>query len=226
MKNLRSQFQKGFTLLEILVSIAIFAIIAAGIAGTMNQMTKLTKKLKVREATILSGQIALDRLQRDLQMAYNEKTQHSPSLFKATNIGTGPEITFSFFDTDIKILFKKRTSGVMLAHYSLEKDDNGTLKLLRAEGPLYLADKIKDEHSSILASGILDLKVEYYDARNDLWQDNWDTAAPATVGAFPTAVRVTITTVNPEIPRDEWKAKNLKLSTEFLILNESEVLPL
>ncbi len=85
----------GFTLIEILVSIAIFAVIATGLASTMSQMNKLTAKLRIKEATVMSGQIALDRITRDFQMAYNERVQHSPSLFKASDVGAGPEITFS-----------------------------------------------------------------------------------------------------------------------------------
>ena len=74
----------------------------------------------------------------------------------------------------------------------------------------------------MLATGVLDLKMEYYDAKNDLWQTTWDTDAPATIGAFPKAIRVTIQAIDPTIAKDKWKDQSLILMTEFPVLNETE----
>jgi prepilin-type N-terminal cleavage/methylation domain-containing protein len=220
---MRTHPNKGFTLLEVLVSIAIFAIIGASVASTMGQMTKLTKKIKLKEVTVMTGQIALDRIQRDLQMAFHEKVQKSPCFFKASNVGAGPELTFSFIDSELKTLFQSRTPGVVLAHYFTERDDNGTVKILRASGPLYLGENIRNESGSVIATGVLEWTIEYYDVQNDLWHANWDTAAPQTLNAFPRAVRLTLKTVDPLMPKELWKERALTLSTEFLVLNESEI---
>jgi general secretion pathway protein J len=221
--RIESRWNRGFTLLEVIIAIALFAIIGAAVAGTMGQMTKLTKKIKLKETTVMSGQVALDRIERDLQMAFNEKVLHSPSFFKASNVGAGPEATFSFLDSDIKTLFEQRTPGLLFAHYFTERDDNGTVKILRATAPSYVGENIKNEPGRLLATGVLEWTLEYYDAQNDLWHSDWDTSAAQTLNTFPKAVRVTIKTVDINLPKEDWKDKALILSTEFLVLNESEI---
>jgi hypothetical protein len=144
-------------------------------------------------------------------------------FFKANNVGAGPELTFSFLDSELKVLFETRTAGVQLVRYFVEKAENGTLNLLRATGSLFEGENIRNTPGSLVATGVLDWKIEYYDAQNDLWHAEWDTASPQNIGAFPKAIRLSLKTVDPALPQTSWKDKALNLSTEFLVLNESEV---
>jgi type II secretory pathway pseudopilin PulG len=217
----RKKSLEGFTLLEILAALFLFAIMTMGIASTMRETTSLTRKVKSREATTMSAVVAVDRLQKDLQMAYNEPFQGSPSFFKSTEATIGPELSFSFMDTPVKTLFQRRTAGEMIAFYRMEKAEDGSYKLLRSEVPYYAVDKLKEAPTLTLAEGVLSFKVEFYDSRNDRWAKEWDTKGPVTNGYFPKAARVSVETVDTSIPSSEWKNKSLKIETDFLILNEA-----
>ncbi len=213
----------GFTLLEVLVSIFLFAIMTMAIVSTMRQTTWLTGKLKVRTSSTLSVEIAMERLQRELQMAFNEKIQGDKTFFKVRETSGAQELTFSYLDSEIKTYISRRSPGLMVARYRLEREEGKeTFKILRAEIPLFDADKLDQQKGHILAEGVLSFKLEFFDARNNAWKKEWDTARKDTTPNFPKAAKVEIETVDTNLPSTEWKDKALKLSTAFLILNELE----
>jgi len=219
---MRVHGRRAFTLMEIVASISLFSVIALGIASAIRDTAKLSRKLKSREARTLSGQIALDRLQRDLQAAFNERLQNSQTIFKSRNIGAGPELTFSYFDSSIKTLFERRTPGIKVAQYSVENVEGGGLNLYRAEVPLYQGEEIDDAPQRLIASGVMEWELEFYDARNDKWMKEWDTKSRTALNYFPKAVRVILETVDDKLPPDKWKDKSIRFETSFVILNELE----
>lgn len=213
---------RGFTLLEVLISISLFAIITLGIITTIKQTTHLTERAKSREASVMSALMGMDRLMRDLEMAYNERLQRSPSTFKSKNGSLGPEIIFTTWDSEIKTLIRTRTSGLITVRYLLEKNEDGTMNLLRAEAPLPLTDKIEEQPTTQMTSGLVEWKLEFYDARSDQWSKEWDTQSPEASGTFPRAVRIFMKAVDPSLPKDKWKEKSLALQTEIPLMNEGE----
>jgi type II secretion system protein J len=213
------RLKRGFTLLEVLAAIGLFAVMTLGVVSTLQETNRLTLKMKARQASVFTGVLAMERLRRDFQQAYNDRLQRSLSVFRSRDASQGPEFTFTTFDTPIRTLFARRTPGVVLVKYQLEKDDNGTLRLLRTEVPYNQADKIDTQAPQALATGILKLELEFYDAQNDQWKKDWDTSLPTTNG-FPRAIRLALETVDPDLPETQRKEKTLRFETKILVLNE------
>jgi type II secretion system protein J len=214
---------KAFTLIEIMASITLFAVITLGIASALRDTTKLTKKLKIREKSTLSVQVAADRLQRDVQHAFNEKLQNAKSLFKSQNVSNGPDFRFSYYDSPIKTLVERRTSGIKVARYTLEKvEGENSLTLFRSEAPLYDAKEIENKPKQIIATGVLKFELEFYDPRNDKWIKEWDDKDRATFGYFPLAVKLYLETVDDRVQENKKDDKSLAFQTSFLIFNEME----
>ncbi|MDD5094519.1 MAG: prepilin-type N-terminal cleavage/methylation domain-containing protein [Dehalococcoidia bacterium] len=61
--------QKGFTLIEVLVAVAIMAVIGTGIAAATTQMITVDEQSKSRETVIKEVQNAVHYMIRDVQMA-------------------------------------------------------------------------------------------------------------------------------------------------------------
>lgn len=224
MKTSRQIFNlKAFTLIEVIASITIFAVIVVGVAFALKQVNRIGSRVKERQASVLSGQLVFDRLQRELSMAFDEKLQASPSLFVLREISNGPELTFSYLDSPSKTLFETRTPGLKIASYTLEKAKNGLFRLIRSETPIYRSDQIAESPSQVLASGVMSWKVECYDRRNDQWREDWDSAGTTTGGYFPYAVRIELEVVDPEVKAEERKSKSLLYRTSILVLNEYEM---
>ncbi len=212
----------GFTLLEVLASLVLFAIITLGIASTMRETNRIHERVKLRQRTTLSASVALDRLQRDLQMAFNERVQGSPSFFKSSETGLGPTLSFSFLDSPIKTLIQSRTPGLKAALYELKKNEDGSMELVRAEVGLHELTSLRNQRRQNLAGGITELKYEFYDSRNDRWIEKWDTADAATNSFFPKAVKIMMTLVNPDWPKNEWNKRAMRYETSVMILNEMD----
>lgn len=215
-----SKSKSAFTLAEILAAISLFALMSVAIASVLGETNSLTQRLRVRQSSVLSAHTALDRMQKDLASAFDEKIQRSPSLFKAEKISTGPQLTFSYLASPILPLFVQKTSGLRIVRYYLEKDSNGSLALFRKEIPYYEFQEIDQALSEKIATGILEWKVELYDPRNDLWITDWDDKGAYTGGYFPGAVRIYMRVVNPNLPPEEQKLKAVSYQTAFLLLNE------
>jgi len=217
---MRSRSRRGFTLLEIIASIALFSIMVVGIASTLGETNRISSRLQIRQKTVASGQIALDRLRRDLQMAFNENVQRSPSFFVVREVGAGQEMTFSYLDSPIKTLFSNRTPGILFASYSLETAGDGTYNLIRSETPLWNAERIDESPSQVLARGILGWRLEMYDFRNDEWIPSWDSAGAQTGGYYPLAVRIRLEVTDPSLPPEQRASRGLVYQTAVMLLNE------
>ena len=221
MKGCKSDIA-AFSLLEVLAAIFLFAIMTLGITSTLRETNRLTEKLRVRQTSVGSAQLALERLQRDLSMAYNERIQNSPSYFKGSEVSAGPELSFTALDSPLRPIVDRRSPGVIVVYYRLEKNEDGTLRLLRSEASSLNFEDLKNLPGQLVASGILEMKTEYYDPRNDKWDREWDSKGQTTAGYFPRAVRIELTTIDPAAPKESWKDRSLKFETKVMVLNEWE----
>lgn len=217
------QTKQGFTLAEILVSIFLLSMITLGVTTTLQQATHLSLRVNTRQASLFSGQIAIEKLRRDLQMTFSEDVQGGETTFLLRESTHGSDLLFSYLESPIKRLFIRRTAGTKNAYYTLEKNDNGTSDLIRREAPIGDRQELqRQDDFQVLAQGVLDFKVEAYDPRNDQWKKEWDDKGRVTGGYFPQAVMVTIETVDPEMPKDKWKDSSVVFQTKILLLNQMD----
>ena len=66
--------KKGFTLLEVLVSIAILAIIMILVQATTSQIFNAKERVEKRDALWQAGRVAMGKLSDDLQLSFLIKT--------------------------------------------------------------------------------------------------------------------------------------------------------
>lgn len=218
---------KAFTLIELLAAIALFALMVIGVTSALEQIARTSVKLGVRTESVSSGQVALDRLKRDIRMAYSENIQRAQTYFGLKEGSTGPELTFSYLDSPIRTIFTNRTSGVKFASYALEKGKNGTFDLIRSEIPMYDmklfsegSKTLADYPAQTLARGVLNWEVELYDYRNDQWIKEWNSDGRITGGYYPLAVRFTLEVVDPEVEDEKRAEKSLTYKSAVMVLNE------
>lgn len=220
LKIFKNSKLKAFTLAEVLAAISLFAVMTVGIASVLGQTNSLIERLKSRQNSVSSAQVSIERLQRDLQAAFDEKIQRSPSFFKAEQGTSSPTLSFTYLESPIHKLFNSRSTGLRIVSYYLEKDENESFSFFRKDIPYYEKENLELIEGEKIANGVLSWEMEYYDPRNDQWVKEWDDKGQYTGGYFPTAVRLKLRAVDPNLDAESRKARALTYQTSFILLNE------
>jgi len=212
----------GFTLIEVLAALFLFSLLTLGVSSSVREISKLSSRIKIRQATVVSGITAFDRIQRDLRMAFNERLRNSVSWFESDSTTLGPDLRFTTWESPTVLLFTQRTPGLAAVRYWLERADDGTMNLMRSQVEINRANDLEKQPPEIVGQGILKLEFEFYQGNTGQWLKNWDSKQSTTTGLFPRAVRVRLASVDPSVPELDRKDKTLHLETTVLVINEWE----
>ena len=192
---------RGMTLLEILVSITILAMIALLIYGAFDSLSRGKKGEGMRADRAHQGRDAVLRITRELQGAF--LSQHNPqnpglitrtTAFIGQNGGQLDRLDFASFSHR---RFEKdaKESDQAEIGYFVVKDPSVTdkLDLVRREQTPIDAYPDKGGIVNVLAEDVESFDLRYLDAATGLWVEQWDTRqVTGQPGRIPLEVRVTL----------------------------------
>ena len=171
----RAILYKGFTLVEILISLAILAMIVASTFTIFRSASKSWQKGETRSARYQNARNAIGRMSAEISQA----VINSNSLCKFT--GEKNKISF--------VSFVSKDAGVFEPS-ELEYWLDGPKRLLMRNDdiePDY--DFATYDHSEILSGNVSVLEFSYFDGL--VWKDAWDSNQASGVG-LPKAVKINI----------------------------------
>lgn len=178
---------KGFTLLEILIALFIFSILAMIIMNALQTVLNAQASSEKHATRLAELQIALTLLERDLDQSILRSITNTAGATEASFMGSHESFTFThggYFNPQDKVL----KSSLQRTRYQFEK--NSLVK--ETWDALDMTHDTKSFKKRILVK-ILQGNFEYLDSENK-FQNRWPAAQPASNdGEFPRAVRVTIT---------------------------------
>lgn len=182
----------GFTLLELLVAMGIFAVIGAMALGGLNAV--------VDQTTIAREQMdRLGKLQRALRLMNGDFSNLAPR-FVRDELGTAGEAPLladgRLFGVDLRLSRGGWPNPAALPHrgtlqrvqYRLDDD-----KLIREYWPVMDHVLGQEPRGEELLSGVNEFKLFYLDTQNE-WQTQWPPAQTGStvVGQRPRAVRIVL----------------------------------
>lgn len=198
-----SSTRDGFTLLELLIAVAVTALLVTGAVGAYLDITRAQQRARGELGRDLTAGVFLDRFERELRGSLlvvlpedGERLDH-PYLFVGTE---------AFGDTGEAdhVLFATRTSlgaagpsapeRLRLVSYGLVSNSALGLDLFRREDPIQpsLSRDLPIWEGQLVLEDVLSFGLRYLDEEAGDWRDAWDSTEVALLDRLPLQVEVTI----------------------------------
>ena len=192
--------RRGFTLLEILVALAILGVVVSAVYASFFSVSASAERLASAEETLQTGRALLEMLSRELRgLTYwqDPTTQEGfgleghPGAEADRRLDSIRLLTRNYIPSDAD-----PAAGAMAEiGYFFDVDAaSGTARLIRSEDPAVDLDFETGGRLLPLTDRIETFRVTYYDPKDQGWRDDWDAAARR---GLPSWIRVEITLRDP-----------------------------
>lgn len=174
---------RGMTMIEVMVAIAILAMVAVLIHGVINSLSRGRKGEGMRAERAHQGREAMQRLVRDLSGAY--LSQHVPSVpalvtqrtaFVAKSTTPYDRLDFTAF-AHLRTDRDARESDQAEVGYFVVKDPDvdGKMDLVRREQTPIDFEPLKGGIVNVVAEDVEKFDVRFLDPMTGQWVETWDT---------------------------------------------------
>ncbi|MDA3864021.1 MAG: prepilin-type N-terminal cleavage/methylation domain-containing protein [Deltaproteobacteria bacterium] len=212
MKNKRKNFHmkfnnlpQGFTLIEVLVVFSIIAFITSMIYSIIYTSRKTQQKHQVRMEQYFRIRSGLNKLQADLSSAYlslgeNMNLPERRTFFKGFPDIGGTNLQFSTFN-HVRSTKNSKEADTCAVGYKFVDDPERPGKFILVRKESYHLDNLPFEElvgvSRELIPGVKYLVLEFYDARQDEWLEEWDTTnVEGKSNILPDIIRIHLVVTN------------------------------
>ncbi len=197
--NLLSQrtHRRGLTLIEIIVALALMALIGSISAATLSTSIQALDALETAGGSNRSARIVMRRISSALQLAYLTPNKTAVNTYRTVFVGKDDgdedQIWFATLGHHRKIRDSRESDQAEITLFLHEDPDNADTKVLfLRESPLIDQYPDKGGRPMPLARGVSRFDLRYLDGATGEWQDEWDSEGAETPGRLPRAVQVVI----------------------------------
>jgi general secretion pathway protein J len=200
-RRARKRTQRGMTLLEVLVSLGVLAMISLLIYGAFDSLSRGRKGEALRVDRARQGRDAMDRITHEMQAAF--LSMHNPAnlslvtrqtAFIATNSSTFDRIDFATF-AHRRIERDAKESDQAEVGYFVVKDPDHDEKmdLVRREQAPPDYEPKKGGVVNVLAEDVELFDIRFLDPLSSQWVESWDsTQLTGQLNRLPLEVKVTL----------------------------------
>ncbi|MFO1488966.1 MAG: prepilin-type N-terminal cleavage/methylation domain-containing protein [Verrucomicrobiota bacterium] len=165
---------RGFTLLEIMVALALFALVAAAIYSSWFAVMRGAQVGLASAAKVQRSRVAMQTIEEALNSARSFDAGNQYYTFFGEN---GPEATLSFVSRLSDSFPRSGKFGdfnVRRVTFALEPGpDNGKQLVLRQNPILMELDQDEKAHPVVIAREVKSFGLEFWDGKSDDWLDEW-----------------------------------------------------
>ncbi len=194
----------GFTLIEIMLALALMALVTALLWGTFAQTARIKTRIENTQDRTHTLRVALMRMSREIEMAYVSNSeavgvQDRRTMFSGISHSDFDELRFSWFGHQ-RLRADAAEGDTALVHYFTVPDpeDSTKVNLMREETRRLEAKdpKLIPGETYLLCPAIVRLKFAYYDYKQKDWREEWDTTKADSLQYLPTQVRMSLTVLD------------------------------
>ena len=220
----RAQSNRGFTLAETLIGVAIMGLIGTLSFGTF--IGAVNSQERAQEVSDRYHQVrqAMLRMSREISQAFISEHRfcedpRTKTIFKGERSSNGMRLDFTSF-SHFKFRADANESDQNELSFFIEKDpeDKSILSLMRRE-----QSRIDDEPEEggivqVLAEDVSELNFEFYDPKEDRWEDEWDTEDSELKGRLPLFVRIELVVPGADGDDEKFVTKTRIFVRESLLI--------
>ena len=193
--------RRGFTLLELLVAVAVLAMISTLIYGAFSGMRNSKEGVSRLGDRYHEGRESLRRITRELQSAYiskhlpiDQSTAQLFTAFKGSRGTPGDRVDFNSFSNRRFDRDSHLSDQCELSYYSSRDPKNpDVVDLVRRIDTTPDLEFDSGGRVDVLATDIDLFDLEYLDPMTGLWTEQWDTTqATGQLDRLPLQVRITL----------------------------------
>ncbi len=198
--------RRGFTLLEVVVALGIMGMIGLITFETIASALDTRDVLEEEDASNQAARVALDRLRRDLRVAYLTSNTSAVNTYRTQFIGKNNNPDELWFTTlsHHRLFRESRECDQTEVTYWTEDDPTmpGAKVLLRREAPRIDNEPEKGGLIAPLAYNLKEVEFRYINPKTNEWLEDWDSTGVDLANELPRAVQVALVflVADPEDP--------------------------
>ncbi|XXY44549.1 type II secretion system protein GspJ [Sorangium sp. So ce269] len=190
----------GLTLLEVLVSVAILALIGTLIYGAFDGMSRSRAGISRISDRYHQGRAAIARISRELQEAF--LSRHQPAdknivvrltAFAGQDSSPADRVDFTAFAHRRLLRNVHESDQCEIGYFGSRDPERDRLDLVRRESKTIDTEPTRGGVVNVLAEDIESFNIQYLDPVTGEWVDSWDSTQPAAqLDRLPSQVWVTL----------------------------------
>lgn len=213
----RLSSSSGFTLIEVMIAMAILAVMAVLIYSSMTQTIKGKDDVEKRDELGHSANLTLNKMVLDLQMAFllnGPDFLGSDGKIKVVFIGKEDRLDFASL-SHVRYFKDAKEADYAEIGYFLEddKEEPNKKNLMRRESKVIDDKPLEGGSVEMMVEDVKEFHLEYYDPSKKEWLKNWDSTQVDFSNRLPRAVRISLKVQDPsmEEPYDFSTVADLKM---------------
>jgi general secretion pathway protein J len=228
------------TLIEVMIALAIFAVISVFTISSTNMGLRIKKKITEQNDQYQTLRTVLRFLDRDISLAFHAfsdtkvgesnraqaiKTNPLLAIYTPGSFFKGSKDKLFFTSSSHQRMYKdtNETDTCKISYYLEQNPDDQSVDDLIKRESAFIDDKLEESGARyVLASNVKSLSFRYYSPKgitdDGVWDEVWDSTQGERMGTFPMAVEVTIELVSPDN-----KEKTLKVVEKIKLINPNNI---
>lgn len=181
----RHRDQAGFTLVEVLLAVGIVVTITTLLYGAFSSTLRIKRNTEEAQDRYHTIYLALDRMSRDLSVAYLSQNYLPSVIDKSTffvyQAGMETRLDFSYFGHQHLYRDAREGDTAIVSYYvAPDPEDRRRTHLWRRESRRLVTLPDLNKYAGeafVVCPDVVSLKATFFDTRQNDWREDWNTTS-------------------------------------------------